>query len=226
MGGMTDHPLKGRKQNPEHVAKRARKCEPGCTCNRHKSSDRQKKAVSETTKRLWADGRFADRTEKSLATYHSRTPEQKAEESRLKSESQKRRWEPGGDLRENYTPPARRRVSNHEYGLAPYLAKLGYRHNHDGYTFIGRKVPDFVDIEGRRVFEYFGSFWHKPEEEQAIIAYYADKGWSCEVLWEQDLFKWLTSHKELVTEAEHNHAWRAALVNNGYRKPDPVGKVV
>ena len=34
---MDDHPLKGRKQSPEHVAKRARKCEPGCECKRHKS---------------------------------------------------------------------------------------------------------------------------------------------------------------------------------------------
>lgn len=86
-------------------------------------------------------------------------------------------------------------------------------------------MPDFVDIQGRRVFEYFGSFWHQPEEEQAIIAYYAAKGWACTVLWEQDLFKWLSSHKKLVTDAEHDHAWRAALVNNGYRKPEPAEKV-
>ena len=54
-----------------------------------------------------------------------------------------------------------------------------------------------------------------------IVAYYADKGWDCTVLWEQDLFKWIASHKKLVTEFEHKTAWRAALVNNGYRKPEP-----
>lgn len=198
------------------------KCEPGCKCGRHRTSEKQREAARAFNRKAWAEGVFSDRTEKSLATYHSRTPEQKAEESRRKSESQKRRWQPGGDLRENYIPPCRRRVSNHEYALAPYLVALGYRHNHDGYTFIGRKVPDFVDIAGRRVFEYFGSFWHQPEEEAQIIAYYATKGWACEVLWEQDLFKWLASHKELVTGKEHDRAWRAAHVNNGYRKPELI----
>lgn len=83
-------------------------------------------------------------------------------------------------------------------------------------------MPDFVDIEGRRVFEYFGSFWHEPQEEQLIIAYYQSKGWQCTVLWEQDLFGWLTSHQKLVTEVEHQIAWKAAHVNNGYHKPEVV----
>lgn len=217
------HALKGTKQSPEHIARKARKCQPGCECKRHVRTPEQKarhaRAASEASKKLWAEGAFEGRADKIRATRATWTPERRSEESRKKSEAVKQHWAEGKHA--NKRPPTRRRVSNHEYALAPYLAKLGYRHNNDSYTFIGRKVPDFVDIEGRRVFEYFGSFWHPDrDEEQRIIAYYASKGWTCEVLWEDDLFKWLASHKELVTGSEHDHAWKAAHVNNGYRKPE------
>lgn len=205
------HPLTGRRQSPEHVAAKARKCEPGCECKRHSSWQKGVEAARAGVARAKAAGVYKARKPRTVEDMSQ------AERER-RSEARRRAWANG--VYENARPATRRRVSNHEYKLAPYLEALGYRHNHDGYTFIGRKVPDFVDIAGRRVFEYFGGFWHQdPDEEQAITAYYAAKGWACEVLWEHDLFNWLLRHRELVTEDQHRAAWKAAKVNNGYAKP-------
>ena len=209
------HPLTGRRQSPEHVAAKARKCEPGCVCGRHKLS-------AAAYEKLLVNTRAGVARAKADGVYKARKPrtaeDMPPEERRRRSEARKRAWAAG--VYENARPATRRRVSNHEYKLAPYLAALGYRHNHDGHTFIGRKVPDFVDIPGRRVFEYFGGFWHQdPDEAGRIVDYYAGKGWSCTVLWEHDLFNWLARHRELVTEEQHQAAWKAAKVNNGYAKP-------
>ena len=46
------------------------------------------------------------------------------------------------------------------------------------------------------------------------------KGYSCTVLWETDLFTFLTDNQDLVTPDEHKEAWKAAHVNNGYHKPE------
>lgn len=208
------HPLKGRKQSAEHIAKRARKCEPGCTCAKHKQTEehRQKNRSGQLGRKMSPES-LAKRS----ATRKARDKD--PERRRRNSERRKKAWEEG--KYENRRPATRRRVSNHEYKLAPYLEALGYRHNYDGYTFIGRSVPDFVDIEGRRVFEYFGGFWHPdPAEEFTKIAYYASKGWRCTVLWEKDLFEWLREHEHLVTPEQHEEAWKAAHVNYGYRKPE------
>jgi len=98
---------------------------------------------------------------------------------------------------------------------------MGYTHNEGGKKWIGRKVPDFIDEPGKRVFEYFGTYWHpRPEEEAEVIEHYALKGYSCTVLWETDLFTFLTDNQDLVTPDEHKEAWKAAHVNNGYHKPE------
>ena len=207
----TDHPLKGRKQSAEHIKKKARKCNPGCTCGRHKPkiTEEGRKRISEASKRSWAEGKFDNRPVRTKETMTE-------EELRNRSEARKKAWEEG--VYDNRKPASRRRVSNHEYGLAPYLEVLGYRHNDDGHTFIAKRVPDFVDIEGRRVFEYFGRFWHpRPEEEQEVIDFYKSYGWECIVLWEDDLHDFLDRHNDLVGEQERVKAWKFAKVNFDYQ---------
>lgn len=68
------------------------------------------------------------------------------------------------------------------------------------------------------VFEYFGGYWHEPHEEQERIDYYRSLGWECEVLWGYDTVNWVLSHQELVTDDEHQAAWRVARMNNESRK--------
>lgn len=168
------------------------------------------------TQKKWEDGVYKDRAEKTAATRASWTPEQREANSRKISEARKREWAEG--KRADMKPASRRRVSKVEYALAPYLEKLGYRHNHDGHTFIGKHVPDFVDIKGRRVFEFYGNFWHQGEDPQVKIDYYKDLGWDCEILWEEDTLTWLGSHHELVTEEQHLAAEKAVVVDKRYAR--------
>lgn len=191
---------------------KGKKCEPGCTCGRHKQkiTEEGKKRKSEATKKAWAEGVFDNRRKPPTRE------EMSAEHRKKLSETRKKLWREG--VYDNARPASRRRVSNHEYGLAPYLEALGYRHNDDGHTFIAKRVPDFVDIEGRRVFEYFGRFWHpRSEEEKEIIDFYKSYGWECTVLWEDDLHDFLDRHNDLVGEQERVKAWKFAKVNFGYQ---------
>lgn len=124
------------------------------------------------------------------------------EETRRKiSETKKRQWAEG--VYANKKPATRRRVSRMELSLVPYLEKLGYEHvNEQNKFFIYHPekgmVPDFVDRKGKRVFEFFGDFWHPEEDEAETVRRYAESGWACTVLWERDLEEWKKQHDHLL----------------------------
>lgn len=199
------HALKGRKQSLEHAAKKARKCLSDCTCKRHSyATPEVREKLSQASKDAWARGVWDDRSEKTAATRASWTEEHHAEVCARMSEAKRKEWAEKGPDRNSVPGHLRSRVSKEELSLAPYLEKLGYKHNNaehygtderDQMTFIGRKVPDFVNFEERKVFEYFGSFWHpRPEEEHELVEYYKSKGWDCQILWDHDREEWMAHH--------------------------------
>ena len=197
-----------------------KKCEPGCTCKRHTSWQAGVEASREGVARAKAAGVYKKSAQKGLATKAARTPEEKAEESRRRSESKRQEWAKAKaeGRRRNKHYGSRKRTSKHELALVPYMKALGYQH--DTGKRIGHKIPDFVDEERKRVYEYFGTYWHPDRtEEQRIIEYYALRGYSCAVLWENDLFVFLAENQHLVSPPQHELAWRAAHINNGYQKP-------
>ena len=58
----------------------------------------------------------------------------------------------------------------------------------DGSFIIGRLNPDFVNINGKKqVIEFFGDYWHKPEEEQKRQDIFSTYGFSTLVIWENEL---------------------------------------
>jgi len=84
-------------------------------------------------------------------------------------------------------------------------------HNDDRALVVGRKFPDFYDVEGNRLFEYFGNHWHpRWEEEAEVIGFYQALGWECTVLWESDIFGWLKEHEHLVTAEQYEGTMRIA----------------
>lgn len=222
---MTEHPLTGRRQSAEHIAKRTRKCGPGCTCKRHsfQKSPEQREKQRQATKKKWDSGVYEGRAEKTAATWEAKTPEEMAEHARKISEGQRANWAKAKaeGRRRNRHYGTSKRTSRHELSLVPYMAALGYQH--DTGKRIGQKIPDFVNEDTKSVYEYFGTYWHPDrDEERRIKECYAQRGWNCSVLWETDLFDWLTTHQNLVTDDQHRHAWKVAHVNNGYQKPRPV----
>lgn len=53
---------------------------------------------------------------------------------------------------------------------------------------IGRRFPDFININSKKeVIELFGSYYHKIEEVQQTIDHYRQYGFSCTVIWEEEL---------------------------------------
>ena len=103
--------------------------------------------------------------------------------------------------------------------MAPILATMEYRHNEDSEFWIGRKVPDFYN-EGRHlIVEYFGRIWHTEDEEEKLVAYYRERGWSCKILWEDDLYWFLTKFRYTISEEEFERSWRLAF---GKRRKFPA----
>ena len=186
------------RQSAEHVAKRNKKCELGCTCGKHRklppeAQERRNVAARAGRERAKARGIYSARNK---AQWANKSPEQRAEFSRMQSENRKREWAADPNRIKN---PGRfpGRISQQELSLVPYLAALGYAHNDAGLVKVGRKFPDFVDVAGKRLFEYFGDYWHPDRaEEQEIIDYYAKRGWTCTVLWESDLADWLARQEQ------------------------------
>jgi hypothetical protein len=217
------------RQDPEKEARRIEalrealegtSCPEDCACGKHSEEARRKISEAHAGKELTDEhkGKIGDA---SRATWASLTPEQRKARIAKQAAGIRAAWavekaenrvrQTGGYLH-----------SKHELSLVPYLEAMGYIHN-PGKYWIGRRVPDFIDFEGKRIFEYFGAYWHPRREEEAeIVDYYRLKGWVCTVLWEDDLFAWLDGHKDLVTEEQHDAAWKTAHINNGYKKPGLV----
>lgn len=58
----------------------------------------------------------------------------------------------------------------------------------DGEVVIGRKCPDFINIDGKKqIIELFGDYWHKKQNPQDRIDLFAKYGFSTLVLWEHEL---------------------------------------
>lgn len=164
-------------------------CPEGCACEKHSEHARQAAAAAHlgTTH---SDETKAKISEGSKAHWAKFTPEERSEIAwqRIKKYGQAK-------------------VSKAEYALAPYLAALGYQHNDDRALAVGRKFPDFYDEENNKLFEYFGNYWHSPEQEALLIRYYEMLGWECEVLWEVDVFEWMAKHKHLLTDEQYGGTW-------------------
>jgi hypothetical protein len=71
-----------------------------------------------------------------------------------------------------------------------------FKLNVKGGLQIGRKVPDFVNVNGKKVLvEFFGAHWHGPKikghseqvEERSRKACFAKYGFSTAIIWERDL---------------------------------------
>ncbi len=73
-----------------------------------------------------------------------------------------------------------------------------WRYNGDGAggVVIGRHIPDFVNVNGRKMLiEVFGKHWHNPANfpnrmaQQELISHYKEWGFDCLVLWENEIYK-------------------------------------
>lgn len=218
------HALRGRKQSPEHISKRNRPCQSGCTCKKHTSWEAGVEAAKAGTARAAAAGVFKERSKKISNAWADKSDEEKEAWRKKCSEAKKAEWAKAKaeGRRRNKHYGSRKRTSKHELALVPYMEALGYKH--DTGKRVEHKVPDFVDQDGKRIYEYFGTYWHESGDDKRLIEFYALRGWECKVLWESDLYQFLLDNQHLVTDEQHEFAWRAAKVNNGFTKPPPLNR--
>lgn len=71
-----------------------------------------------------------------------------------------------------------------------------YRYVGNGEVVVGRKIPDFININGqKKIIELFGDFWHsekrtgriKIEEENQRIDHFANYGYQTLIIWQSEL---------------------------------------
>lgn len=61
-----------------------------------------------------------------------------------------------------------------------------WRYVGDGSLIIDGKCPDFWD-GGNRLVELFGEFWHRDDDPQERIGFFASRGYDCVVVWDFEL---------------------------------------
>ena len=91
----------------------------------------------------------------------------------------------------SFTKPERR-LKNRLNHLFPNE----YKYVGDGTIWIGRKCPDFINVNGqKKIIEMFGEFWHgkkrtrrtKKQEENQRIKHFAKYGFKTLIVWENEL---------------------------------------
>ncbi len=94
--------------------------------------------------------------------------------------------------------------SKQEVKVTPKMEQLGYKAtwNHPFFV-VGKdrtRVPDFINIETKEIIEIFGTYWHRDrilpkgkrhETPEEYINWYKDNGYTCIVLWENEVENYL-----------------------------------
>jgi len=63
-----------------------------------------------------------------------------------------------------------------------------YKYVGDGQSWIGGKNPDWMNINGKKkLIEFFGRNWHKPEDEQLRTNHFKQFGFNCLIIWSEEL---------------------------------------
>jgi len=81
--------------------------------------------------------------------------------------------------------------SEPEKTLEAYLGIVApgeFRYN-DGWFILGRKVPDFVNVNGqKKLIELYGTHWHDIGDDDERIEYFRGFGYKTLVIWDDELY--------------------------------------
>lgn len=87
-------------------------------------------------------------------------------------------------------------MNNPERRIMDVLGSMYGQHN--PYTFTGdrrfwiqtasrQRNPDFTAVSERQIIEVFGRYWHRDDDPLSVVKEYERVGWSCLVLWEDEI---------------------------------------
>jgi hypothetical protein len=106
------------------------------------------------------------------------------------SETHKKRWQDHDYI---YSHTRNMKPNKPEIELNTILNNLfpnsfGYNGNYKLGVSLGRRIPDFVNINGRKqVIELFGDYYHRNDNPEDKIAHYKQFGFNCLIIWEKEL---------------------------------------
>lgn len=167
---------------------------------RHIHTEETKKRISEFHK----GKKFSDEHRANIKK--SWTPERR---ERL-SQKKKQEWQEGSFSK------VRRASSSYEHKIAPLMEKLGFQNTlEENYWVNGkdrkRKVPDFYNKETKEIVELWGTYSHRRqilpegqrhETEEEVIAWYAEAGWNCRIIWIEEEFD--NYYNEILEKVKNN----------------------
>lgn len=68
--------------------------------------------------------------------------------------------------------------------------ELPYKYTGDGTFTIGRRCPDFININSYKIaINANGDYWHQNEDAEELRKEYAKWGWYLAIIWEHDIIK-------------------------------------
>lgn len=76
--------------------------------------------------------------------------------------------------------------NNAEITLLGIIQSLGFQYVGDGKLVIAGKCPDYWNGNSHLI-ELFGDYWHRGQDPQVRINYFAENGFNCLVIWEHEL---------------------------------------
>jgi len=88
----------------------------------------------------------------------------------------------------------RSRITKELWKSEKFLRKILNKHFPKSYSFvgngkviIGNRCPDFLDKKTNRIIELYGRYWHSNDNPEDKIQYYNSFGYSCLVIWDDEL---------------------------------------
>ena len=143
------------------------------------------------SKRFQGDGNPAKRSDVRVKISKSNTGKVRSQEdSENKRLCMLRHWADPIKARKHFEA-LRRKPTSIEVQLQALLDKHfpgEWKYVGDGYTWIAGKNPDFLNVNCQKtLIEIFGSYWHKPEDEQIRIDHFSKYGFRTLVIWDYEL---------------------------------------
>lgn len=164
---------------------------------KRKQSEGIRKAYAEGRLKVWCKGLTKETDKRVLAIANCRKGKKLLPEQIAKLQiAAKKRWE-----NKEYIEKLRQSMNLKPNKQEKILIKL-FEQNNLPYKFvgdwsfvIGRKCPDFVNVNGeKKVIELFGTWWHKNkpnipfhQTEEGTKQHYAKFGWGTLIIWEREL---------------------------------------
>lgn len=96
-------------------------------------------------------------------------------------------WKPTEEHIQKIIKARCKRPSNLEKRFTKFCKNnnLPYKYVGNGEVIIGRKCPDFININGeKKIIELYGSYWHAGQDPQERIDHYKKYGFNCIVIWD------------------------------------------